>query len=424
MNLIEQLFNDFNAKYLEEAKTRNIDLGLQTVYTPIDKIEKATGFRFADHITAETKSVAILFNTEFINYFIKEVPQDYINNIKFTFFYDCKFDYMQVQDCIFFSGNKLNIEMISIENIKDLDKVMAGKKFDIVFSNPPYNRNLDLKILENLFLIANNIIFVHPAGYLIDKKFMTDLYNRLRNTNYLENVNLFWGNEIFDIGLFVPMCISCWNTNKKSSECNVKDYAFGKTSYICNINEISFHGSKIKDVENFRVKIEEYIKVVGSLYDHKVKNDYSNLTDFGAKIAILRGHPSNNSKPFNDDFFTLMCKDNSDNFIDSSFRYKENYAHTYWNIWAFENKDIQLNFVNYCKTKIVRFIMTFVKVGQNLATGEMRFIPWMDFTQEWNDAKLCKEFGISEELWNYIDNFIPDYYEDYVSGFGDLNHGQ
>ena len=102
MNLIEQLFNDFNAKYLEEAKSRNIDLGLQTVYTPIDKIEKATGFRFADHITAETKSVAVLFNTEFINYFIKELPQDYINNIKFTFFYDCKFDYMQVQDCIFF----------------------------------------------------------------------------------------------------------------------------------------------------------------------------------------------------------------------------------------------------------------------------------------------------------------------------------
>lgn len=36
---------------------------------------------------------------------------------------------------------------------------------------------------------------------------------------------------------------------------------------------------------------------------------------------------------------------------------------------------------------------------------------------KWNDAKLCKEFGISEELWNYIDNFIPDYYDDYKSGF-------
>ena len=32
-------------------------------------------------------------------------------------------------------------------------------------------------------------------------------------------------------------------------------------------------------------------------------------------------------------------------------------------------------------------------------------------------ANLCKEFRILEELWQYIDNFIPDYYDDYKSGF-------
>ena len=53
----------------------------------------------------------------------------------------------------------------------------------------------------------------------------------------------------------------------------------------------------------------------------------------------------------------------------------------------------------------------------NVNRGELKLIPWLDFTQEWNDAKLCKEFGINEELWKYIDNFIPDYYDDYKSGF-------
>ena len=191
MNLIEQLFNDFNAKYLEEAKNRNIDLGLQTVYTPIDKIEKATNFRFADHITAETKSVAVLFNTEFINYFIKELPQDYINNIKFTFFYDCKFDYMQVQDCIFFSGNKLNIEMISIENIKDLDKVMAGKKFDIVFSNPPYS-GIDLKILESMFSknVADSFVWIAPIRWLQDPiaKYKRSTFNKFEKLGICQKI--------------------------------------------------------------------------------------------------------------------------------------------------------------------------------------------------------------------------------------------
>ena len=76
MNIIEQLFNNFGAKHLEEARNKGVDLGLQTVFTPIDKIEKATGFRFADHINKNTKSVGILFNYEFLYYFIKELPQN------------------------------------------------------------------------------------------------------------------------------------------------------------------------------------------------------------------------------------------------------------------------------------------------------------------------------------------------------------
>ena len=62
----------------KKQKKNGVDLGLQTVYTPIDKIEKATNFRFADYITAETRSVAVLFNNEFLHYFIKELLQNYI----------------------------------------------------------------------------------------------------------------------------------------------------------------------------------------------------------------------------------------------------------------------------------------------------------------------------------------------------------
>ena len=76
MNMIEQLFNDYSAKYLEEAKKNSVDLGLQNVYTPIYELEKETGFRFADHITPETRSVRVLFNYEFLHYFIKELPQN------------------------------------------------------------------------------------------------------------------------------------------------------------------------------------------------------------------------------------------------------------------------------------------------------------------------------------------------------------
>jgi hypothetical protein len=247
MNLIEQLFNDFNAKYLEEAKSKGVDLGLQTVYTPIDKIEKVTGFHFADYITGNTRTVGILFNTEFINYFIKELPQNYIKNIKFTFFYDCKFDYEQVQDCIFFSNNKLDIELVSIENIKDLDNIMAGKKFDIVFSNPPYS-GIDLKILESMFSknVADSFVWIAPIRWLQDPiaKYKRSTFNKFEKLGICQKIqnvvvipfqkaeSIFIGTRFaYDLGILV---IDKLKTNNNFSLINktitsILDKVFQKT---------------------------------------------------------------------------------------------------------------------------------------------------------------------------------------------------
>jgi hypothetical protein len=85
--------------------------------------------------------------------------------------------------------------------------------------------------------------------------------------------------------------------------------------------------------------------------------------------------------------------------------------------YNFNTSEERQNFYNYCKSKVFRFILSYLKVNAHNNTGELSNTPWLDFTKEWDDAKLCKEFGISEELWNYIDNFIPDYYNDYKSGF-------
>lgn len=54
------------------------------------------------------------------------------------------------------------------------------KKFDLCFSNPPYNhidkerkindRNTDLKILNVIHNYVKEIIVVHPSTWLLDKK--------------------------------------------------------------------------------------------------------------------------------------------------------------------------------------------------------------------------------------------------------------
>ena len=400
------------------------NLGIQNVYTPINKIEETTGIKFFDFVTPDTKNIVVLFNWEFVYTMVEEaLKNNYTNDMKFTYFYDSEADKKALTFNGFEKGRfaKVNyeIEFVNIcefteqnKDVKVIEKAMAGKHFDIVFSNPPYNKNIDLKILQIMFDYADKIIFIHPAGYLLDKKFKTKIYNDVRNTNYLEKAIFVWGNQMFDIWLFYPLTISVWNMNKTSDECIVNDMAISCTNYMCKINDISIHPAWTtawKNSLNITKTLESEVTPHGQ------------LSDYSVRFASIRGHANikNNISGYNEDFFTIIAMDNTLNKCDHTFEFSKAsrehgciQAH-----WAFENENIRENFLEYCKTKVVRFLLSFVKNGPVLGRGELAAIPWMDFSQEWNDKKLCEEFGIDEELWQYIDKFIPDYYADYESGF-------
>jgi dTDP-glucose pyrophosphorylase len=54
-----------------------------------------------------------------------------------------------------------------------------------------------------------------------------------------------------------------------------------------------------------------------------------------------------------------------------------------------------------------------VEMAKNLKPsrrGELEIIPWLDFTQEWTDEKLYKEFNLTEEEIKFIEKHIPKYY--------------
>ena len=425
MNMIEQLFNDFGAKHLEEAKKNGVDLGLQTVYTPIDKIENATGIRFADYITSETHSVAVLFNTEFIGYFIKELPKNYINNIKFTFFYDCKFDYKQVRNFILFSGKKLNIDLVKIENIKDLNKVMAGKNFDIVYSNPPYNDGLDLKILSNIKNTFKKAVIVHPAVWILSNKESGKFENFKKEfQNNIEKVVIFRGSDIFGVPFMSALDICVFNNEKLDSKIEVDDQVLNCKYTVKDYKDITHYGDMW-----FKIGIKDFIekcKSYKSILDVKNRFPHFKFPDkinFPINITEFRsGNPHFNDGYYDEKlgyyvlnktncFFTCIAKGDPKKY---HFKFDDKHVVLSYN---FNTAAERLNFYNYCKSKIFRFILSYLKVNAHNNSGELKNTPWLDFTKEWNDAKLCKEFGISEELWNYIDNFIPDYYDDYVSGF-------
>ncbi len=121
-------------------------------------------------------------------------------------------------------------------------------------------------------------------------------------------------------------------------------------------------------------------------------------------ISARKGHEANSHKKmYKDDFYTLVMQNSEDNKgirkIDSGAGFYE------------FNTTIEVdNFIDYCKTDFARFCLALLKNKADLHRGELEIVPWLDFTESWDDKKLFSFFGINQETQDYIQNYLPDYH--------------
>lgn len=370
----------------------------------------------------QTDKILVLFNAELImSLYTKFSDEIIFSNVYFIA------DTMKKKNYIEKYLGKINCKYLeeknwTIEKLTETIKEFNMKHFDVVFTNPPYNRGLDLKLLETLIdnKMTNKIICVHPTTYIFRKNMLSE-----KLKNHLKYVDIFWGNEMFHISLFVPLCISVWVEKNTSKTISVIDSAYSNETYNIEYDKLHYYGTKNKEVFNLAEKIKSYIeKHNGSILDHHIEKDYKGMTDYSVRFAAIRGTVKLFHDGVEDDFWTMICKDKNDNMCDKNFRFSANVIQAYGYgicLWSFNNEKERQNFINYCKTKIARFLLSITKSNQSLCSGRVtQIIPWMDFTKEWTDEKLIKEFDINKELWDYIDKFIPEFYDDYKTVRGNI----
>lgn len=425
--------NKKNLVINKDVYTGDVELGSQKVFTPVFDLENVAGNVFLKEVE-KYNDICIMYNPEFLEYFLMKGLTDK----KYTFVFDSHKKYIYTKIVEQFYNLKNSINYIDIRdavvngkknNPNRFDNIMAKKHFDVVFTNPPYNDGLDLKLIKMMIDndIADEIVCVHPAGFLFNHNDNREI-EELKDTNTLKEINLFWGNTIFD-GTEVrhAHCISIWNKNHNSPIVTVNDKAFTEIKSVYNVNsftyntdvhEITIHSILSKKAYEFMKKFEK----CDSILDHIVNiNDTNKKTKYGFKCPTLRAgfNYANRNYGMFYSFFGAGNKAMENALIDekatlSDFMmihegYNKNYP-----MWYFGTKKELDNFIKYLKTKSARFLLSLIKHSSELNTTKFtRIIPWMDFTKEWTDEKLIKEFGIDEELWDYIDKFIPDYYEDY-----------
>lgn len=263
-------------------------------------------------------------------------------------------------------------------------------KFDACIQNPPYDNGLHIDFV-NLGVSTSDItVAVHPAIPIINRKpgkknskdaeFLSNL------KKYKSSVELYNGNDLFSAIINAPISITFINKT-------VKEDGIEFEGNLVPLDEINLLGAW-----------------AGKYYDKIPKDNLQvrcNRQKGGYFTGTKKYFVNQCWKPFSGGytdagFFTMISKSNIPSQTLAN--------NTDWLAWEFDTEVEALNFIKYCKTKFARFWLALYKVNANLHRGEVASVPWVDFTQHWDDEKLFDCFEIPEEDRVKICNVIKDYY--------------
>ncbi len=64
------------------------------------------------------------------------------------------------------------------------------------------------------------------------------------------------------------------------------------------------------------------------------------------------------------------------------------------------------NMVNFLKTKFCRFLVSIILLTQNITKGKFIFVPNLPMNESWDDEKLYKKYGLTQEEIDFIESMI------------------
>ena len=298
-----------------------------------------------------------------------------------------------------------------------MKNVWGVDKFDIVVANPPYNQMIDMQFLTKSYNLSDKVLFVHPSTWLLDEKCKQSKFINAKKLvgEHLESIELFNGNKIFGISLFMPCVITYIDKFKTISGVYCFDRIKNVELMYNNIDEINKY-SNIDVYNSIKNKISNL--TIDNIDNHKIFNistdrnstvgkikkfKHLNTTnEYYVNIAQIRGNVYKNDdvKMIQDDFYTIVTKDNKvERKIDNHMFYK------------FTSNEEAENFLSYIKTNFSRFCLSVYKNNSQLECGEMSFIPYLDFNERWDDNKLFEHFGFTDDEKKFINDNIANYYE-------------
>lgn len=248
----------------------------------------------------------------------------------------------------------------------------TGKmKFDHIIMNPPYSKNLHLKILNEAIHHSDDIVNLSPVRWLQDP-----LAEYKRNSDFkrfkeirerIESIEIISASEAqrafvaaicTDLGVYHLSKDGCFDTHSL-------------LKHLWFVNKV-------------------ILKVKDSIKDHSTREGVCDFSKPYIKISKLHGHQGKK------DFYEFISPQ-----LDVAKSKKTSCGHCTVN---FETEEESINFFNSLQTKFYIFINRCIKCDMHIP---WRYTPWLgDYTHPWTDDDLYKYFNLSEDEIKIIEDEI------------------
>ena len=394
--------------------------GFQCVHTPFQLT--ASMVDFIENLPGKT--IRVLFNLEFLEILSERgVDMSLVEYVGDTEL-ECR-----VARTVYKVGTVLadkaawELVLEGSTNVQETFMAKMNKAADVTFTNPPYNGGVDLKIIMALkeANLLKKLVCVHPSTWLVDVKTQlgektgNPTFRKFRNMvrEHVTRVDMFNGNPVFGIGLFVPCVITEIDFSRKrvaGASIKVKDVGCEEYREVFDIDDITVHG-KYWDptVKEFMGRVRKFLDKNGSLLDHVVRTSTCKHKSTCIQMAGIRGHVATDTM-IQDDFYTFVQKAPENN---KGIRKPDD------RMIVFDTtQSEQENFLKYLQTDFSRLCLSLLKIKSDLDRGELAVVPWLDFTKAWDDDKLFTMLGYPKghAIREYSKKFLPDYHGIYPNG--------
>jgi len=279
---------------------------------------------------------------------------------------------------------------------------------DYAVINPPFKGN---EHLEHLLIVASkakNVVCIHPAGWLfrntkeIERRVKKEIGNRVKSLTICN------GNTKFTNHEFQTPCVITELGEPHTSGFILQydeelSYCYSGEKFHClSFDDIPRGLWEPTQKHNDLVQKYESLTQNSSLFDRRVRDGGNYKYYVSTPNLCGDGRSKDSSKLVKDDFFTFF-------YSVSSLKKRDNSGQI-----LYCNSETEVDsLISYLCTKVARFGLSINKVSVNLPVSSYwKNVPLPELNRLWDDNSLCEHYNITQEEFNYIDKFIPDFYNE------------